>query len=51
LYVHMIWISNKPYKTLMEETKAYVNKEAYSVSVTVFIMLHRHNRNRCSHTW
>jgi hypothetical protein len=29
LYVHMIWINNKPYKSLMEGIKAYVNKHAY----------------------
>jgi hypothetical protein len=29
LYVHIMWISNKPYKTLMEGIKAYVNKQAY----------------------
>jgi hypothetical protein len=29
LYVHMIWISNKLYKTLMEGMQAYVNKHAH----------------------
>jgi hypothetical protein len=29
LYVHMIWISNKTYQTLMEGIKAYVNKHSY----------------------
>jgi hypothetical protein len=29
LYVHMIWISTKPYKTHMEGKTAYVNKHAY----------------------
>jgi hypothetical protein len=29
LYVHMTWISTKPYKTHMEGINAYVNKHAY----------------------
>jgi hypothetical protein len=29
VYVHMIWISTKPYITHMEKINAYVNKYAY----------------------
>jgi hypothetical protein len=29
LYVHMIWISTRPYKTHMEGINTYVNKHAY----------------------
>jgi hypothetical protein len=35
----MIWISNKPYKTLMEGIKAYVNKHAHKHEFLAFLLV------------
>jgi hypothetical protein len=51
LYVHMIWISTKPYRTLMEGIKAYVNKHAYintHIRIRVFLQLSLHLGVYCS---
>jgi hypothetical protein len=38
LYVHMIWISTKPYVIHMEGINAYVNKNAYKY-IYIYIYL------------
>jgi hypothetical protein len=42
LYVHIIWISTKPYKTHMEGINAYGKKYAYKytyICISVFLLL------------
>jgi hypothetical protein len=51
LYVHMIWISTKPYKTHMEGINTYVNKYAYKytyICICVFFRLSLHLGVYCS---
>jgi hypothetical protein len=51
LYVHMIWISTKPYKTYMKVMNAYVNKHAYKhtyICICVFLRLSLHLGVYCS---
>jgi hypothetical protein len=51
MYVHMIWISTKSYKTLMEGIKAYVNKHANKytyICTRLFLRLSSHLGVYCS---
>jgi hypothetical protein len=57
LYVHMIWISTKPYKTLTEGLNAYVNKHTYKHTYihpylcfsSIIIAFHRPKCNTLRH--